>query len=364
MMASSEDSPFASHMGTNYVPTDTEVLKIHGYLKDPKKEKAKLDDEIAGIQSTLDALKAKSDAIGATVKAHEALISPIRRYPDILQEIFVHCLPTDHDAVMSASEAPLLLTRVCSDWRRLALATPFLWSSLFVTLPGPPLRIFDEDSEIERHRAERFLRRLKTIATAAGEWLGRSGGCPLSISMVADSAQMPDGHSDNVAGFRIQYTHHIRPPSNVASHDINRWPHVTTTHIVIFIDTAQSYEAVRPRRQHQRPASIRVGLEDQRKQRLAEEEAEEKEKARSKAEAKEKARREKEGAERRVKEAEERKRKEEEAEKEHIWKEEEKEKENEHLKASRSRRCLNGGRRKRKLSTSHRRRRRRNQKNS
>ena len=78
-----------------------------------------------------------------------------------------------------------------------------------------------------------------------------------------------------------------------------------------------------PSTPNRRPASIRIESEDQRKLRLAQEEAKENEKAKAKAEAEEKARKEKEEAERKVKEAEERKRKEEEAEKERIRKEEE-----------------------------------------
>ena len=71
------------------------------------------------------------------------------------------------------------------------------------------------------------------------------------------------------------------------------------------------------------PANIRIESEDQRKARLADEEAKEKERQRVKAAAEEKIRKEKEEAERKVREAEEKKRAEEEAEKERIRKEEE-----------------------------------------
>lgn len=72
---------------------------------------------------------------------------------------------------------------------------------------------------------------------------------------------------------------------------------------------------------NRRPASIRIETEDQRNQRLAEEN----EKARLKTEAEEKVKREKEEADRKAKEEEERKKKEEEAEKERIKEEKEKE---------------------------------------
>ncbi len=80
------------------------------------------------------------------------------------------------------------------------------------------------------------------------------------------------------------------------------------------------YRQGSPGTPNRRPASIRIESEDQRKARLAEEEAKEKERRRVKAAAEEKVRKEKEAAERKVREAEEKKRAEEEAEKERVRK--------------------------------------------
>ncbi|PFH46949.1 hypothetical protein AMATHDRAFT_125205, partial [Amanita thiersii Skay4041] len=57
--------------------------------------------------------------------------SPIQRLsPEILAEIFAHCLNKLHSN--NIRHCPLLLCRVCSSWRALALHTPRLWSSLFI----------------------------------------------------------------------------------------------------------------------------------------------------------------------------------------------------------------------------------------
>ncbi|KAF8210556.1 hypothetical protein K438DRAFT_1570262, partial [Mycena galopus ATCC 62051] len=57
----------------------------------------------------------------------KALISSIRRLPlQVIQEIFIACLPTHRNCVMSASEAPIQLGRICSSWRALAFSTPQL----------------------------------------------------------------------------------------------------------------------------------------------------------------------------------------------------------------------------------------------
>ncbi|KAF8138039.1 hypothetical protein K438DRAFT_1537299, partial [Mycena galopus ATCC 62051] len=121
-------SPFAPRLGTNYCPTDEEVLDIADLLVEPTLRLKGIDDEIAKLQTAIDKLAEERDSLGAYVEAHQALISPARRLPlDIVQEIFIACLPTHRNCVMSASEAPVLLGRICSSWRTISLSTPRLW---------------------------------------------------------------------------------------------------------------------------------------------------------------------------------------------------------------------------------------------
>jgi hypothetical protein len=120
------ESPFAQHLNTNYAPSDAEVASIQSHLIPHILEVSHLEK----VQEYID--------------AHKALLSPARHLPpDVLQEIFLACLPTDRNAAMSATEAPLLLTCICSAWRALALSTPALWTSLHLPLEfvfdgGPP----------------------------------------------------------------------------------------------------------------------------------------------------------------------------------------------------------------------------------
>ncbi|KAK6977618.1 hypothetical protein R3P38DRAFT_3123855 [Favolaschia claudopus] len=160
------DSPFASRLGTNYCPTDDEVLEIREFIAEPTRQILALDNEIAQLRGTIEKLEKKRKSLNPYVEAHQALISPMRRISqDVLSEIFIACLPTHRNCVMSASEAPLLLGRVCSSWRTLSLATPRLWASL--------------------HVVERSLSYdVRTIRLEAIKmWLGRSGQRPLSISL-------------------------------------------------------------------------------------------------------------------------------------------------------------------------------------
>ncbi|KAJ6508384.1 hypothetical protein C8R45DRAFT_967225 [Mycena sanguinolenta] len=88
---------------------------------------------------------------------------------EILQEIFISCLSTKHNALIDHNEAPLLLGRVCRYWRSVAYhSTPMLWSSIHIPLSGylnaPPNVLLE---------LERFI----------GAWLERSATCPLSVSL-------------------------------------------------------------------------------------------------------------------------------------------------------------------------------------
>ncbi|KAJ7134869.1 hypothetical protein C8R44DRAFT_560198, partial [Mycena epipterygia] len=121
-------SPFAARLGTNYCPKDKEIAEIKALLVEPTLRLKCLDDEIAEMRKALDKLIAEHDALAAYVESHKALMSPARQLPvDIIQEIFTACIPTHRNCVMSASEAPVLLGRICSSWRTLSLSTPRLW---------------------------------------------------------------------------------------------------------------------------------------------------------------------------------------------------------------------------------------------
>lgn len=55
---------------------------------------------------------------------------------EILAEIFCLCVPemTSESARMSIRNAPLLLCRVCSPWREIALTTPMIWTTVGIVI--------------------------------------------------------------------------------------------------------------------------------------------------------------------------------------------------------------------------------------
>ncbi|KAJ6456411.1 hypothetical protein C8R45DRAFT_1082120 [Mycena sanguinolenta] len=193
-------SPFVSRLGTNYCPSDDEVLEIKALLVEPTLQLKGLDDEITKLRQAIDKLGQERSRVATYVDAHKALISPVRRLPlDIIQELFVACLPAHRNCVMSASEAPVLLGRICSAWRTISLSTPRLWSRLHVVEPLPSLT-----DPTSTSFEEKIARRLEITQT----WLGRSGQCPLSISLQSAPEGMSQAGSPapSVTGMQFMET--------------------------------------------------------------------------------------------------------------------------------------------------------------
>ncbi|KAJ6612633.1 hypothetical protein B0H10DRAFT_1691042, partial [Mycena sp. CBHHK59/15] len=87
--------------------------------------------ELARLESLIHKLIAQRDSVKNYIEQHRALTTRPRRIPqEILEKIFLDCLPTHRNVVMSASEARLLLGRICGAWRSIAFAIPRIWASL------------------------------------------------------------------------------------------------------------------------------------------------------------------------------------------------------------------------------------------
>ncbi|KAK6977582.1 hypothetical protein R3P38DRAFT_3123687 [Favolaschia claudopus] len=153
------ESPFHGILNTNYIPTDAGIAQIHGHL-------ALHETELARVEAFIEKLTLKRNRMKTYIDAHRALTSyPRRLPPEILQQIFVWCLPRNHNAVMDVAEAPLLLGRICSRWRSVAFSTPELWDSLHISVV---FTLFNE---------------AKIAHAAINDWLTRAAPRPLSLSI-------------------------------------------------------------------------------------------------------------------------------------------------------------------------------------
>lgn len=78
-------------------------------------------------------LTEQKEKLISSITLHKRLVSPLWRLPtEVLSIIFVHCLPEDKYLNPELKLAPILLTRVCRQWREVAVGTPSLWCSLKV----------------------------------------------------------------------------------------------------------------------------------------------------------------------------------------------------------------------------------------
>jgi len=171
-------SSFTSLLGTDFVPNDEEAAKIGDFLASGPSKLARISSEITRVKLILQELENQHKAVEDEMDAHRALLSPLRRElipMDILQEIFLSCLPRDHDSIISNKEAPVLFTQVCSSWRRIALNTPLLWSSIHVPIPYPSPTVGGQQAAMDLIMVNRV--------NAVREWLKRSQDCPLSFTL-------------------------------------------------------------------------------------------------------------------------------------------------------------------------------------
>jgi predicted nucleic acid-binding Zn-ribbon protein len=114
-------SPYASLLHTNYVPSESELLALKKFLAEPKQELSRLDSEITHLQDRLKGLLDERDKVNVYIETHVALMAPARRLPaETVAEIFMRCLSQPY-STRSLEEAPLLLTRVCKNWRSISL---------------------------------------------------------------------------------------------------------------------------------------------------------------------------------------------------------------------------------------------------
>jgi hypothetical protein len=189
---------------TNYVPSDAERVQIRHFCALREEKLSRIDWELDRLNGVLKSVLVKRLAMDAIAKKFSALLAPLRAIPpEVLQEIFLACLPATHGAIMHSSEAPLLLGRVCSSWRTLSLATPALWASLHAVVPGPE-PIPGADPTVSSATTQRIDSRRDAMQL----WLQRSGSCPLSITLFV--AYQPPEYSQRFMDVLLPYSRRWR----------------------------------------------------------------------------------------------------------------------------------------------------------
>ena len=179
---------FVSLLQNNDPPSESTILEVTESLKAPLNELQGIEAEVQRLEELMETMKTKRQGVQKIINDHNIILSPVRRLPpDVLHEIFFHCLPTHRNPVMKSSESPLLLTRICSSWRYIALSSPQIWSKIHIPLPGDPsfssgYGLITDENTLSKRR-QRFAGVMRMRCDAVRTWLSRSGTCPLSLSV-------------------------------------------------------------------------------------------------------------------------------------------------------------------------------------
>ncbi|KAF7299757.1 WD40 repeat-like protein [Mycena chlorophos] len=183
-------SPFKDY-DSSFLPTDAQISAIRELLVEPRAHLAQLDADIDTMTNALAALREQRRRLRRAVLTHESFLAPIRRLPpEVLQEIFLACLPLDRQASTQTTEAPLLLGCVCRYWRQLSHETADLWTGVLVCgdreTPYYPQMGHIDNAPLR-------------LSTLLPRWLARAGTRPLSLSFVERSTHpwTPDPSSSN-----------------------------------------------------------------------------------------------------------------------------------------------------------------------
>ncbi|KJA18404.1 hypothetical protein HYPSUDRAFT_45255 [Hypholoma sublateritium FD-334 SS-4] len=158
---------------TNRAPNDEEHKILKHLAAEYDDRLTTITNKISDLEAQLQILNDEKTLIMEAAAPFKRALLPFRRLPeDVVREIFVACLPIGRDPTMSATEAPVLLTRISSATRRVALTTPALWAAIHIRIEILPERMDDATSIMAAR------------AVGVEEWLlRRSGSLPLHISV-------------------------------------------------------------------------------------------------------------------------------------------------------------------------------------
>ncbi|KAJ7167021.1 hypothetical protein C8R46DRAFT_1272216 [Mycena filopes] len=107
-------------------PSDSQATVLRSEIERAKHEISAASLHIAHLQDALTRLLRHRKEMETFVRAHNGILSTLRRFPnEILLEVFQQTLA--ESAAVNRWQMPWALSEVCSHWRRVMLASPPLW---------------------------------------------------------------------------------------------------------------------------------------------------------------------------------------------------------------------------------------------
>jgi hypothetical protein len=152
---------------SDFLPSPAEARQLRTAVAHQENSIHALNGRIAHLEGQLRLLRAQRTSLLESSTVKKALLAPIRKLaPETLGEIFELCSSSSATPgvrrIITPDSVPILMGSVCRKWRRVALGTPQLWTSIALEhTTDTPLKV------------NPFL--------AIPQWLSRSGCLPLEI---------------------------------------------------------------------------------------------------------------------------------------------------------------------------------------
>ncbi|KAJ7629759.1 hypothetical protein DFH06DRAFT_1338184 [Mycena polygramma] len=145
---------------------------------------AELQAQIVPLERALARLRLEQSQVQ---KQLDSFTYPVLTLPnEITSVIFIHFLPPHPDfPPLTGPLSPALLTRICRQWRDVALSTPQLWSAI---------------SSFDNNERGRELRIFEL-------WLKRSRSCPLHLKLRTDEYWADDKLVEAIIPHRARWEH-------------------------------------------------------------------------------------------------------------------------------------------------------------
>ncbi|PPR04606.1 hypothetical protein CVT24_011762 [Panaeolus cyanescens] len=179
---------FEEYLLDNELPPSDILLELSQSRSGALSELANLERDIRIAELNMATMKERHIAIKKQLSTYDPIVAPVRRLSeDVLEAIFLHCLPVTRNGRPFVSEAPLLLTMVCKKWRIIAYRLLRLWTTLHIPIPILYSTLWRKCRFIQHPNVNKWKAyRSRTHAVQLVElekWLLRSGTLPLSISL-------------------------------------------------------------------------------------------------------------------------------------------------------------------------------------
>ncbi|SJK96992.1 uncharacterized protein ARMOST_00241 [Armillaria ostoyae] len=178
---------------TNKPPPPFEHDRLTALIGSGEGHLADIDKKIAAARHLLHFLSTERDQIASNLSDAKILAHPVRRLPDdILSEIFSHCVPA-LDAEMTSSsldprQAPWTLAQICTSWRRVALRTGRLWSTVAVNMQKDLSAAFQLSTQLSRAQGHDLSIHIFGSSTEWEGWMAISVEQKLLFQMLCSSA--------------------------------------------------------------------------------------------------------------------------------------------------------------------------------